>query len=323
MQWQLDIAIKCSDVQALTTRGLRAQVNMPSADKKAPRNIRSVAWKPSWVLAEYMTMHWAGKLAALQANCGSTAQDREAMQAALASQGQDCNLAIPAYCIGFPSTITLCTDEVNPEAAAAPTGRIELRKQADHLVACHDAQGTCIETITEASLAGLCSHLWRHGHACPEDVEGIKQAVAQLLRAQGGRYVQHDNRDKASLVTHHDSDLLAAVQDCFKTSVQLLQGLLHCLNHTQCPQRADSDILASYAYKWVGSWQAHPCLTPQQTAEALRWALASTLTDTAAPTAMLLPDNPMAGFCRLLRHPHAHCLCHLPSGTVKSRHSAS
>ena len=118
-------------------------------------------------------------------------------------------------------------------------------------------------------------------------------------------------------------DLLAAVQDCFNTSVQWLQGPLHCLRDAQCPQRADSDILASYAYKWVGSGQAHPCLAPQQTAEALRWDLASTLTDTAALTAMLLPDTHMAGFRRLLRHPHAHCLCHLPAGTVQSQYSAS
>ena len=118
-------------------------------------------------------------------------------------------------------------------------------------------------------------------------------------------------------------DLLAAVQDCFNTSVQWLQGPLHCLRDAQCPQRADSDILASYAHKWVGSGQAHPCSAPQQTAEALRWDLASTLTDTAALTAMLLPDTPMAGFRRLLRHPHAHCPCRLPSGTVQSQHSAS
>ena len=323
VQWQLSMAIKHSDVQALLAIGLRAHVNMPSASRMAPKDTRSVAWKPSWVSAEYMSLHWAGKLAAFQANYGSAAQSRETVQAALTSQGQDCNLSIPAYCTGYPPNITLCTDEVHPEVDATPTGHIELRRQADHLIICHDAQGKCIETITETSLAGLCSHLWRHGHDCPEDVQGPKQAVAQLLRAQGGRYVQHDKRDKASVATHHDRELLAAIQDCFSTSVQWLQGPLHCLSHVQCPQRADSDISASYAYKWVGSGQAHPCLTPQQTAEGLRWALASTLTDTAALTAMLLPDALMAGFRRLLRHPHAHCLCHLPSGTVPSGHSAS
>ena len=323
VQWQLNMAIKRSDIQAMAAAGLCAQGNMPSADKKAPRNTRSVAWKPSWVSAEYMTLHWAGKLAAFQAKCGSATQDGGAVQAASASQGQDCNLAIPTYCTGSTQNITLSTDEVHPEADAAPTGHIELRRQADHLIVCHDAQGRCIQTITEASLAGLCTHLWCHGHACPADVEDIKQAVAQLLRAQGGRYVQHTRKDKANVATHRDSDLLAAVQDCLHTSVQWLQGPLHSLSHVQCPQTADCDIPASYAYKWVASGQAQPCLSPQQTATALRWALASTLTDTAALIAMLVPDAPMAGFRRLLRHPHAHCLCHLPSGTVPSGHSAS
>ena len=83
-----------------------------------------------------MTLHWAGKLAAFQANCGSVTQGRETIQAALASQGQDCNLANPAYCTGSPSNITLCADEVHPEVDAAPTGHIELRKQADHLIIC-------------------------------------------------------------------------------------------------------------------------------------------------------------------------------------------
>ena len=156
VQWQLNMAIKRSDVQALAAAGLCAQVNMPSADRKAPKNTRSVAWKPSWVSAEYMTLHWVGKLAALQAKCGRAAQGREAAQAALASQGHDCNLAIPAYSTRSPQNITLCTDEVHYEADAAPTGHIELRRQADHPIACHDAQGRCIETITEDSLAGLC-----------------------------------------------------------------------------------------------------------------------------------------------------------------------
>ena len=98
----------------LTLLALRI-LNMPSADRMAPRDTRSVAWKPSWVSVEYMTLHWAGKLAAFQANCGSATQGRETIQAALASQGQDCNLAIPAYCTGSPSNITLCADEVHPE----------------------------------------------------------------------------------------------------------------------------------------------------------------------------------------------------------------
>ena len=69
VQWQLSVAIKRSDVQALVAAGLRAQVNMPYANRMAPKNTRSVAWKPSWVSAEYMTLHWAGTLAAFQANC--------------------------------------------------------------------------------------------------------------------------------------------------------------------------------------------------------------------------------------------------------------
>ena len=56
---------------------------------------------------------------------------------------------------------------------------------------------------------------------------------------------------------------------------------------------------------------------------ALRWALASSLQEVVTLTAMLLPDAPMAGFRRLLRHPHARCLCRLPGNAVLGQHHAA
>ena len=206
---------------------------------------------------------------------------------------------------------------------AVPTGSIELRWQAESLIACHDAQGRCVETLTEPSLAKLCSHIWSREEAQPCDMEGTKMAITRLLRAQGGRYVQHTLRDKGDAATHYSSRVLEAIQDCFLTTVHWLQGPLNALNNTSCPQMADCDTLTSFAYRWVGSGQAHPCCAPQQTSQALRWALASTLGVEAALTCMLLPDAPMAGFRRLLRHPNAHCICSLPSGTIPGSHPAA
>ena len=110
-----------------------------------------------------------------------------------------------------------------------------------------EAQGKCLETMTTASLTGLCSHLWRNGQAHPADAAGTRLAIARMLRAQAGRYTIHSNRGHSQRLCHYDSSLLAMLKDCFQTTIHWLQGPLTCLPSTACPQKGDADTLTSYA----------------------------------------------------------------------------